>query len=599
MAKFFPPTITTAQRTAITPDKGEIMFDSDLDTFYLGDGSTVGGVTLKGDTGDVGPPGPLGAVVDDTSPQLGGFLDPNGNYIGMGKGGDIASSSPLVIDIDGDYFDVTGTNSFSTMTVTENRFFILEFDAVLTITHGGSITLPGSTNFTTAAGDHLLCFSSATNTVQVVAITKADGTDVVSGLFNVSEDTTPQLGGFLDPNGNYIGSEKGGDIASISPLVLGINGDYFDVTGTTGFSSITVAANRLFRLQFDGILTITHGGSITLPGASNFTTAAGDEITFFSTAANTVRVVAITKADGSAVVSGLFNVSEDTTPQLGGFLDPNGNYIGSEKGGDIPSNQPLIIDTDGDYFDITGTTSFSTMTVTENRLFRLHFDGILTITHGGSITLPGSTNFTTAAGDEITFFSTAANTVRVVAITKADGTPVISPNGGGAWNLIGTIQASDDATLTITGLDSTYDTYAIGLSDLRPGAGSAIPQLRAGDSGGIDIGSGDYSYVYSQASSSSPGTYNGEGSTADTHIKLGGIIVQRFGGMLFLHRPGDGTSLPSFSGTCAPQNSNGKSQLCVLSAHRTAVIILDRIQFLFSSANVLTGRMTIWGISHE
>jgi len=476
MAKFFPPTITTAQRTAITPDKGEIMFDSDLDTFYLGDGSTLGGITLKGDTGDVGPPGPLGAVVDDTSPQLGGFLDPNGNYIGMGKGGDIASSSPLVIDIDGDYFDITGTNSFSTMTVIENRFFILEFDAVLTITHGGSITLPGSTNFTTAAGDHLLCFSTAANTVRVVAITKADGSAVVSGLFNVSEDTTPQLGGFLDPNGNYIGSEKGGDIASSSPLTIGTNGDYFDVTGTTGFSTMTVAVNRLFRLQFDGILTITHGGSITLPG---------------------------------------------------------------------------------------------------------------------------SANFTTAAGDEITFFSTATNTVRVVAITKADGTPVISPNGGGAWNLIGTIEASDDATLTITGLDSTYDTYAIGLSDLIPATGTPIAHLRVGDSGGIDSGSTDYNYVYHITASTNPTIYTGSGSIGDTHIKLGGVACNAFGGMLFLHRPGDGDSFPSISGTCAPQNSNDNSQLCVIAGHRTAVITLDRIQFLFSSGNVSTGRMTIWGLSHE
>ena len=31
----------------------------------------------------------------------------------MAKGGDIASASPLVIDTDGNYFDVTGTTNFS------------------------------------------------------------------------------------------------------------------------------------------------------------------------------------------------------------------------------------------------------------------------------------------------------------------------------------------------------------------------------------------------------------------------------------------------------------------------------------------------------
>ena len=54
--------------------------------------------------------------------------------------------------------------------------------------------------------------------------------------------------------GNAPGRAKGADIASASPLVIG-DGDYFDVTGTTGFAAMTVAANRHFFLQFDGALS--------------------------------------------------------------------------------------------------------------------------------------------------------------------------------------------------------------------------------------------------------------------------------------------------------------------------------------------------------
>lgn len=122
-------------------------------------------------------------------------------------------------------------------------------------------------------------------------------------IANVVEDTTPQLGGFLDANGNYIQCEKGGDIASASPLVIDTDGDYFDVTGTTNFAAMTVAADRQFTLQFDGILTMTHGASLVLPGAANITTAAGDVAVFQSTAANTVQCVSYTKADGTAVVA--------------------------------------------------------------------------------------------------------------------------------------------------------------------------------------------------------------------------------------------------------------------------------------------------------
>jgi len=60
----------------------------------------------------------------------------------MTKGGDISSASPLVIDVDGNYFDVTGTTNFAAMTVESGNFFMLQFDGALTITHGSGIELP-------------------------------------------------------------------------------------------------------------------------------------------------------------------------------------------------------------------------------------------------------------------------------------------------------------------------------------------------------------------------------------------------------------------------------------------------------------------------
>ena len=139
------------------------------------------------------------------------------------------------------------------------------------------------------------------------------------GIASIIEDTSPQLGGFLDANGNYIQMQTGGDITSASPLVIDTDGDSFDVTGTTNFSALTVAADRHFFTQFDAILTMTHGGSLVLPGAANITTAAGDVAEWISTAANTVRCVNYTKADGKAVVSAAITefiaiaVSDETT----------------------------------------------------------------------------------------------------------------------------------------------------------------------------------------------------------------------------------------------------------------------------------------------
>jgi hypothetical protein len=98
-------------------------------------------------------------------------------------------------------------------------------------------------------------------------------------------------------------SEKGADIASASPLVITAGSDYFDVTGTTNFSAMTVATNRQFTLQFDAALVMTHHATnLDLPGLANITTVAGDVATFQSTGANTVQCINYTKVDGTAVV---------------------------------------------------------------------------------------------------------------------------------------------------------------------------------------------------------------------------------------------------------------------------------------------------------
>ena len=100
------------------------------------------------------------------------------------------------------------------------------------------------------------------------------------------------------------------------------------------------------------------------------------------------------------------------------------------KGGDLTSASPLVIDTDGNYFDVTGTTNFSAMTVATNRQFTLQFDGVLTMTHHATnLDLPSEANITTAAGDVATFQSTGANTVQCINYTRADGTAIVGASG--------------------------------------------------------------------------------------------------------------------------------------------------------------------------
>jgi hypothetical protein len=135
------------------------------------------------------------------------------------------------------------------------------------------------------------------------AVTTYDITFGISGNVVVTVPTGHIVNVFCDGTNTYATSpllnttgqityEKGGDISSASPTVIDTDGHMFDVTGTTGFSAFTVAAERLFVLQFDDILTMTHGaGTLDLLGGANITTAAGDTGLFYSTAANVVRML--------------------------------------------------------------------------------------------------------------------------------------------------------------------------------------------------------------------------------------------------------------------------------------------------------------------
>ena len=282
-------------------------------------------------------------VVEDTTPQLGGDLDLNSNDL-TGTGninitGTLQTSSNATIGGNLTVSGTTTTVNTETINLADNNIVLNSNhtgnpteNAGITVERGneadkvfqwnettdlwetddnfkvnGNITVTGTvdgrdlqtdgtkldniealadvtdTANVTAAG--ALMDSEVTNLAQVKAFdssdyaTAAQGTTADSALQNVSEDTTPQLGGNLDVNGNSIVSASGGNI-SITPDGAGV-----------------VIIDGLSHPTADG----TNGQVLTTNGAGvlSFATASG----------------------------GISNVVEDTTPQLGGNLASNGNDV--------------------------------------------------------------------------------------------------------------------------------------------------------------------------------------------------------------------------------------------------------------------------------
>jgi len=319
-------------------------------------------------------------VVDDITPQLGGNLDVNGNSIVSVSAGNIAITPDTTgkIILDG--------LSWPTADGTANYF--LKTDGAGNLSWDqptasvANIVDIGDVDITTVADNDILAYDSSSGnwinqSASEAGITSATGNE----LENLVEDTTPQLGGNLDVNGNSIVSASGGNIA-ITPdttgsIVLdGVNWPQADGT-----------ADQVLKTNGSGQLSWT-------------TISAG----------------------------GLDNVVEDTTPQLGGDLDLNSNDITGT--GDINTTGTLTVS--GDITTTTGTVTYSTLN-----------DGTtaLTSTVAELNLLDGVTGITLGTANELL-------------VVGSDGTSIAS-NGTLAMdtsnNRLGINQSSPEVTLHMTG----------------------------------------------------------------------------------------------------------------------------------------------------
>ena len=204
------------------------------------------------------------------------------------KGGDLTSADPLVIDTDGNYFDVTGTTGFTSMTVTAGTLFMLQFDGALTLTHHATnLELPGEANIVTAAGDTMLCFATGTDTVQVLAYTQAGARNYQDRILQ-----RPVLKDYGELT-NAIGSTGGGTqdidltLGNVVSLTVDTSANTFTFSNPTasdeGCSFTMIAKNG-------GSQTVNWPASVDWAGgtAPTLTTSGTDILTFLTIDGGTI-----------------------------------------------------------------------------------------------------------------------------------------------------------------------------------------------------------------------------------------------------------------------------------------------------------------------
>jgi len=372
---------------------------------------------------------------------------------------------------------------------------------------------------------------------------------------------------------DYLVQTKGADIASATSLTLGKDGNFFDVTGTTTITSIgTQGIGSLITLQFDGVLTFTHHATdLILPGATNITTAAGDIATLYEYASGDWRCVSYTKANGASIVDAV-------------------------KGSDIASATTLTLGTDGNLFDVTGTTTITSIgTQGIGSYVTLHFDGALTFTHHATdLILPGAANITTAAGDIAVMYEYASGDWRCVSYTKASGEAVVAAGGGLVF--IEKITASAATWDFEANLSSTYDTYMLAFR-VAPATGGTTLQMTVSVAG--TYASANYEW---QSHHHDTTAVTGLGSHSDTTMDIsadrgiGNQATQGCSGILWFHEPSSTSNHFQMHGTgSVKETDTNQYSVNFGGSYEGSTAAIDGVRLAFSSGNI-SGEASLYGL---
>ena len=227
----------------------------------------------------------------------------------------------------------------------------------------------------------------------------------------------------------------------------------------------------------------------------------------------------------------------------------------------------------------------------------------------------GNTSITADTDDQIDFkiagaddFRITANTVSVLSGTtlNIDSGATIANSGTatgfGGLLFISGATASNSATVAFTGISSTYETYVLTFNNVVPASDSVSFNMRTSTDGGTsyESGAGNYRYVAERGSQGGTGV---TGSASATEILLvaagsgvGSATGEGFNGIAYLYHPSNTGLYTSISSHGHYQDGAADSLYYQSAGTRIAAADVDAIQFYFSSGNIESGEINLYGM---
>ena len=178
-----------------------------------------------------------------------------------------------------------------------------------------------------------------------------------------------------------------------------------------------------------------------------------------------------------------------------------------------------------------------------------------------------------------------------------------SPAAGGSMIFISSVTASSSATVSFTGIDSTYDVYVVELVTAKPAVNNDELRMRFSSNNGSTYFSGasDYAFSWMENSSDSP-TPSGNNSGAISHVPFAVVSSAPLGagvnGFIKIFNPARAAYTLLLSNlTCSSTGTRCRQNLGNAVVLQSAA--KNAVQLYFGSGNIASGTFRLYGIKNS
>ena len=222
--------------------------------------------------------------------------------------------------------------------------------------------------------------------------------------------------------------------------------------------------------------------------------------------------------------------------------------------------------------------------------------------------------FNIPSGATITNSGTATGFLQAVGssgnVLTSDGTNWASTapaGGGGAWEFVSNTAVSSQTSVTISGMDSTYDYYEIHCGDLRATTNGSLQfMIRTSTNNGTSFDSGGSDYTHAAFGISSSGSIYYSGSQANDKINMmpfeAGWFYSKSNDYIIwkVYRPNNSSTGPGIGWEAHYCNSNPRAFYAAGYGHRDAAYACTAIQIYNTrNSDSFTGNFRLYGLKQS